>query len=438
MPRLSALLIPLLGLLAAGCTLGPAEAPASAPNRLAYVGLDEHVYTTSLEGEGPYRVSAAQGETVSAVGQRLTRWPSWSPDGARLAYLRYDVERGTEIHYSVRVVAANGTNPVRAFESDTEAPIYLSWAPDGTALTLLAQREQELHLQSLDPDGVAAPRTLATGNPLYFAWAPDSRRLLVHVNGDGRGNGRGLMKLVGFGQSAEPTMNLQTRPTDFRSPAWSPDGGRVAFAALAAGGQSALAVQEPKASEPVRLAALGHEPALLWSPTAERLAFSSRLPSRPILYRGIETIKADGSERHTVTDSDVAAFYWSPDGRQLAYAAINQGTRAFTWFVSEADGKGRRQLGSFVPNEDQLFMFAFFDQYAQSHGVWSPDGKHLVYAGFEPGLAPEPRAEFPTAPGEQTGPPAQIFVAAADGSGPPRAFVDGQVALWPVPAPRRR
>jgi TolB protein len=428
----------LLSVLAFGCSFGPAEPPPSAPNRLAYVGPDDHVYVTSLEHDEPHRVSTLPGERPTTVGQRLTRWPTWAPDGERLAYLRYDVARGVDVTYSIYVVSADGSAPRRAFESTEESPIYLSWAPDGGALALLTQRERDLHLQSIDLAGAGQVRSLATGNPLYFSWAPDARRLLLHVNGDGRANGRGLLKLIGHGEAASPPLNLLTRPTDFRAPAWSPDGSRVAYAAVTPGGQSTLAVQPLGADEPLRLAALGPEPAILWSPSGERLAFSSRVGQRPMLYRGIETIKPDGTDRKSLSEADVAAFYWSPDGKRLAFAALNQGSRAMSWFVVDADGKNRRQVGTFVPSEEQVFMFAFFDQYAQSHGVWSPDGKYLVFAGFRPEDAPSRGLDGPPAPSEGAEPTARVFVVAADGNSPPRVVVDGSVALWPVALPRAR
>ena len=35
----------------------------------------------------------------------------------------------------------------------------------------------------------------------------------------------------------------------------------------------------------------------------------------------------------------------------------------------------------FLPSRDQLTMFQFFDQFAHSHSLWSPDSKNLVFAG---------------------------------------------------------
>ena len=38
-------------------------------------------------------------------------------------------------------------------------------------------------------------------------------------------------------------------------------------------------------------------------------------------------------------------------------------------------------LVDFAPSPDQLTMFQFFDQYAYSHRLWSPDSRFLVFSG---------------------------------------------------------
>jgi Tol biopolymer transport system component len=42
-------------------------------------------------------------------------------------------------------------------------------------------------------------------------------------------------------------------------------------------------------------------------------------------------------------------------------------------------GGAARSLASFTPSDDFAFQLAFFDQYAQSTSIWSPDGRRLVY-----------------------------------------------------------
>ena len=429
----------LLGLaLASACAFRGPPAP-SAPSRLAYIGLDGEVYTVPLEGGDSRRVSVVPGEAPIPGGERLARWPTWAPDGTRLAFMRFEVSRLAEDRALIFVVGADGSGLSKVFESTDEAPIYMAWAPDGSSLTLLTQLKTDLRLQLIDPSGGRPPREVAKGGPLYFAWSPDARSLLLHVNGDHRSTERAVLALLRPDSSDEALHQLSTSPADFRAPAWSADGRRMAFVAQAPGGQAAIAVQDADGSESTRLATVGVEPAFVWSPTADRLAFSSRVSDQVPLYNGIETIRADGNERQRVTDANVAAFYWSPDGKKLAYAGLDPNARALAWFVSDPNGKNRRQVASFVPSDEQFFMFRFFDQYAQSHAVWSPDGKYLVYAGSTPDAA-RARAQRDATPGnsgETVNEPSQIFIAATDGNAAPRALVDGSIGLWPVTLPGR-
>ncbi len=85
-------------------------------------------------------------------------------------------------------------------------------------------------------------------------------------------------------------------------------------------------------------------------------------------------------------------------------------------------------------------MYRFFDQYAHSHGVWSPDSKYLVYAGTPPGgeRSRQPSDPAPPPGKERPEEPPQVYVVPADGSAAPRALVDGSIGLWPVAPPRVR
>jgi TolB protein len=206
----------------------------------------------------------------------------------------------------------------------------------------------------------------------------------------------------------------------------------MAFVSQVPGGQAALTVQDAAATEARRLVVVAPDAAFLWAPSGDRLAFSSRVAGQQLFYGGLETVKGDGSDRQRVSDQSVAAFYWSPDGKRLAFAALDPAVRALTWNVVDADGKNRRQVGSFVPSRDQLFVFTYFDQYAQSHAVWSPDGKYLTYAGTTVEKARGDVRDPNAAQAQQDELPPQVFVVPADGSAQPRAVVDGSLGVWPI------
>lgn len=400
---------------------GAARKSTGPSGRLAYVAADEHIYTLALDGGDPRRVDAVPGEQPVAGEVRLSRWPTWTADGSRLAFMRLRSGEGdAPASATLWSVAGDGSNLQKLWESRGEAPVYMAWAPNAALLGVLVQRTDRLALLLVDPGGSGQARQVAEGSPLYFAWSPDASQLLLHLGGDHRSNGQASLSLVrpeaGGGQQALPSL-----PADFRAAAWSADGGRIGFVAEAPDKSAVLTVANAQGGEPVRLAPLSDEGAFVWAPDGRRLAFSTRSASSAPFYQGLEVMKPDGTERTRVAEEPVMAYFWSPDSGKLAYAAVDRQIQALSWFVADAAGKNKKRIGSFLPSEEQIRHFAFFDQYALSHGLWSADSRYLVYAGIS---APQS--------GPTGGQASRVFLAPADGTAEPRAVVDGALAIWPV------
>ncbi|MBA2448503.1 MAG: PD40 domain-containing protein [Chloroflexi bacterium] len=416
-----------LMLAAAGCApaapVGRSAAPP-ATGRLAYLAADDHVYTVALEGGDASRVDTIPGEHPVAGEMRISRWPTWTADGSRLAFMRLRSGEGSAPGTAaIWTVAPDGTDPRKIWESQEQAPIYMGWSPDRSMLAVLVQgRNEVLSLLLIDPGGSRPPRPAAEGGPLYFSWSPDAAQLLIHTGGDHRANPNAELLLLRPSASDE-RRRLGSNPAGFRTPAWSPNGAQLAFVAEAPDQGGVLTVTNASGGDALRLAPVSDEAAFIWSPDGRGLAFSSRLAGNQLLYQGLEVINADGTGRAQVTQEPVIAFFWSPDGKRLAFAQVDRQAQALAWFVTDAAGKNRKQVGTFLPSEEQLRHFAFFDQYAQSHALWSPDSRYLVYAG----LAPESRGDPAAARG------GRVFVVPADGSAEPRILVDGNLAIWPAP-----
>jgi TolB protein len=188
-----------------------------------------------------------------------------------------------------------------------------------------------------------------------------------------------------------------------------------------------MTVSNAQGGDTVRLAPISEEAAFVWAPVGDRLAFATRLPSAPV-YQGLEVVNSDGTDRAQVTQEAVIAFFWSPDGKKLAFAVLDRQSEALAWHVADASGKNAKQVSAFLPSDEQLRLFFFFDQYAQSHGLWSPDSRYLVYAGLPPGSRPEPKSA----------PRNRVFVVPADGSAEPKAVVDGNLGVWPAGSVKSR
>jgi Tol biopolymer transport system component len=421
----------LLGLFAVACAgYGIASKPTTArptiPARATYVAQDGHVYVIPLGGGDARRISQVrgqvEGETAPGTEVQSARWPTWSPDGSRVAFLRMLVDSGDEMSLAqVWTVAADGSDLRKVWEATEQEPIYLAWAPNSTLLGLLVHTEDNLELIVVDTVGNDYPRSVARGNPLYFVWSPDSREILLHTGSPRSNSSQPDLALVRLGPPDE-SRSLGVAPGDFRAPAWSGDGRRVAFVAAGPDRSGAVAVGDPHGGDLRRLASVTTETALALSPDGTRLAWSSRSEENRLLYDGVEIVGTDGGNRVRVSTDPVVAFFWSPDGQQLAYITLDRTEQTFIWNVAGASGKNPHRLTTFTPTEEQIRMLAFFDQYAVSHGVWSPDSQSLVYAASPAG----DRRGLPVST------PGYVVSVPADGSGTPHTVVSGNLVAMPV------
>jgi Tol biopolymer transport system component len=137
----------------------------------------------------------------------------------------------------------------------------------------------------------------------------------------------------------------------------------------------------PRDSAEVRLTDFGVEAnSPDWSPHGTRLVFTSWDKQNPgsgsqayIVAVDTAAGRATGHERVTVPPgvSNVAWVAWSPLGDELAIEADDGGGRHSLWIVGTTGGRGRK-LVSFPINT--------------SGGVsWTPDGRNLTYAALAQG-----------------------------------------------------
>jgi TolB protein len=81
-------------------------------------------------------------------------------------------------------------------------------------------------------------------------------------------------------------------------------------------------------------------------------------------------------ERTVAATEPVAGFFWSPVDHRLA-ALVQGGPGELRWLVTDDDRFER--LDPFQPGASWAReVLPFFEQYAHSHDVWSPDATSLV------------------------------------------------------------
>jgi Tol biopolymer transport system component len=158
--------------------------------------------------------------------RRLTRdrmmdgYPSWSPDGRRIAFSG-DLSNYRGDRSVIEVMNADGSNLQRLTPSGGSEAMA-AWAPDGTTLALDDNTTGQIDLVAADGSS-RQPLTLQQAS--LPAWSPDGRKI-AFVSGSGRefaltSGDIYLINVDGSGQ------RLLVRNGTF--PAWSPDGRKIAF-----------------------------------------------------------------------------------------------------------------------------------------------------------------------------------------------------------------
>ncbi len=353
-----------------------------AQNRIAFVNPSGQLVTTSPNGSDS-RVLTPPG--------RSYQFPAWSPVENTLAAAGIDNEGGCV--FSVQDRADAETE--RLYGDPSGAPIYLYWAPDGKAVGFLANTEGGLGLRVVGTDGAEA-RQLLTGNPIYWQWSGDSARLLVHSGGGSAGR-------VSFYRAAGGAGEPLAEPGPFNAPGLSTSGTYRAYAEFTGSvNRVVLAGNRPRNAELRREVPYEGVAALSWSPVAEQLAIMNPPRASPRPYGPIRLLDADTGDLTPLVDTAAVAFFWSPDGNYIAYLTPvrrREGQQADAarraTFVSAtgsaqpqtllelnvvevATGRSRL-LTAFAPTPLFVGQFLpFFDQYALSHSVWSPESDAVV------------------------------------------------------------
>jgi len=116
------------------------------------------------------------------------------------------------------------------------------------------------------------------------------------------------------------------------------------------------------------------------SPDGERVAYQV-IRDGPSLAVPLSVIDRENGTTRRVATEYSPAFFWSPDGTKLLSLRPEVEERlVFRWNVWE-DGSSF-STERFVPSlELSRDYLQFFEQYAQSMTLWSPDGTAFVYAG---------------------------------------------------------
>lgn len=153
------------------------------------------------------------------------RGPAWSPDGRRIAFVRQDGS-------GIWVMGTDGSGPSVVYDPPDAIPLEVSWSPDGSRLTFSGTSPG---IWVVGANGAGPVKVNAGGNSP--AWGPDGRIAFAAASG----SDVSALFLMDASFAGMVPLGLGSSRNDAR-PAWSADGGSLAFESFRAGEWAVYAV----------------------------------------------------------------------------------------------------------------------------------------------------------------------------------------------------
>jgi Tol biopolymer transport system component len=318
------------------------------------------VWVMAADGSGQTRLTFASDESANQ--------PAWSPDGSRIAYVRWRYVQGKD-----RTQVDGVTGDVIVAHPDGSAQLTIggeggwiadpTWSPDGRQLKVNlfdvppAGTPSQSPAAASTPSAVAVPQANAAAEPATAAftgrewdvaivssdgsgkpadiesqpstdigtsWSPEGRSLLVHSDRSGN------WEIYRVDTASHVFVNLTKDPSSDSWASWSPDGRRIVFSSDRGDGRSHLWVMDADGGNQTQLTVgTGHDWMPSWSPDGTRIAFISNRDGNNEIY----VVNADGSHqvdltRSPQTDDWISTNAWSPESNRIVYSEVGHPAEA--------------------------------------------------------------------------------------------------------------
>jgi Tol biopolymer transport system component len=391
----------------AGEGASPPVATRRLNGKIAFVSGDRNIisnqdiWVMNPDGSNPTNLTPNTPQTSEVS-------PAWSPDGAKIAFMR---SAGANVEGGVYVMNADGSNQTRVPIASPVGSVV--WSPDGTKFAYSAARNNVMDIFVSNVDGSGEVNlTKGTGAGGTPTWSPDGARIAYAA-------GSALCVMFADGSNRQRILD-DTAVKGINNPKWSPDGTLIMFSggAFTNPGPAKAYLVSPDGSNLAHVNetfAPYYDPA--WSPDSKKIVFRTHdelaadigvinldgtgfikfspniriIDSQPawqplvggerkIVFTSerdgnpeIYVMDADGGNQINLTNNPAkdATPVWSPDRRRIAFTSDRSGRSNI--YVMDAGGGNVRNVTNFAltPTSD----VRVYDP------TWSPDGSKLVFVG---------------------------------------------------------
>lgn len=332
-------------------------------------------------------VAPGTGETEIHTGEILV---SWDPNGGEdYKLFIVDTSSGELRKVNYGSAEAGGVGSYGPAEADGVSERYPSWSPDGQKIAFVREEDDQSDIIVMNADG-SDPVNITNSpyNEHAPIWSPDGSQIAFNREG---------AELVAsniyvMNADGSDVRQLSSYSSGAVYPEWSPDGSQIAFARMRYAemdvtGSLQIWVMNADGSNPQPITdmdALVGRPQ--WSPDGQHIAF--------VASSQIWVVTPDGANLHSVTDETGATSHpaWSSDGQRLVYISGN--------FVDGSDGVGVANIDGTIlerwsndtdiqdspawsPDERQIAFFSGNDRNQETESAFWDFAWELRVAGTD-------------------------------------------------------
>ena len=340
---------------------------------------------TKSDSAGRTPGAASAGGTVASgfarklaqlsFGEGLEEWPAWSPDGEVLAYVG-EVDGYRQLF--VRPMSGGGERQLTQGRRDHIQP---AWSPDGARLAFVRGATATGKLEPSEVDGYyfegaelwtmelgSGRETKLFDNGFNPSYSPDGQRLAFDALLAG---GQRVWVSDRRGRNPRQVTSDSSEAVVHTQPRWSPDGSKLVFRRIEKL-KSDIAVADAATQAVSRVTddyVFDLDPT--WSPDGRSIYFSSSRGGGLNLWRvpvGLTGAPAGAAEQLTTGAGEDVQSTLHPDGRRLVFAV--RGINSDLWRLPVSPETGRT-TGAPEP--------VLGTTRVESRGTWSPDGRWLAF-----------------------------------------------------------